>query len=81
MSKLDWTILIIGGLAALIVTAMVFWDDLQSFIDPRGSERRAARRMGYSEADARARADSLSPWYLGIISALGLSGLLSFFLF
>jgi hypothetical protein len=80
MSTLDWTILILGVLAFAVVSAVVFWDDLQSFIDPHGSERRAARQMGYSDRDARAHADSLSPWYLAIVSLLGLGGLLSFFL-
>lgn len=81
MSTLDWTILIIGVAAFLIVSALVFWNDLMDFIDPRGSHERGARRMGYSDRDARAQADGLSPWYLGLVSLLGLGGLVSFFMF
>lgn len=81
MSTLDWTFLIIAGLAFLVVSALVFWSDLMDFIDPRGSVERGARSQGYSDRDARAKADSLSPWYLGIVSLLGLGGLVSFFMF
>jgi len=78
MSGLDWTILIIGGGVFLTVSAVLFWNDLMDFIDPRGSHERGARRMGYSDRDARAQADGLSPWYLGLVSLFGLGGLLYF---
>lgn len=76
MSGLDWTILIVGVGVFLILCAFVLWNDLMDFIDPRGSHERSARRMGYSDRDARAQADGLSPWYLGMVSVFGLAGLL-----
>ena len=79
MSNIDFILLAIGAALLAGIVAWCLWDDLMSFLDPRGQHEQGLRRAGLSDRAARKHVESTSPIFYGLLSVLGLLGFFAFF--
>jgi hypothetical protein len=79
MNNIHPILLAIGAVLLVGILAWSLWDDLMLFLDPRGQHEQGLRRGGLSDRTARTRVEGTSPIFYGLVSVLGLLGLLFFF--